>query len=112
MKNNTPPITPFQHNVYAATRQIPRGKITTYKLLAEAIGCKSSQAVGQALKRNPFAPEVPCHRVISHNLTIGGYSGHRSGKLILKKLKLLKEEGVEFNNGRLVDENQIFRFKR
>ena len=62
--------TNFQNKVYEALLEIPIGKITTYKLLGAYIGCKSSQAIGQALKRNPFAPDVPCHRVIKSDLRL------------------------------------------
>lgn len=54
----------FQEKVYDALLLIPRGYVTTYKILAEYIGCKSSQAIGQALTRNQNAPQIPCHRVI------------------------------------------------
>lgn len=53
---------------------VPAGKVTTYGELARALG-SSSRAVGQALRRNPFAPEVPCHRIVRASLDIGGYSG-------------------------------------
>ncbi|OQW94406.1 MAG: hypothetical protein BWK77_09365 [Verrucomicrobia bacterium A1] len=57
-------VTDFQQYIYDATRSIPKGRVTTYALLGQAIGCRSPRAVGQALRRNPFAPKVPCHRVI------------------------------------------------
>ncbi len=85
-------ITEFQRRVYLELLKIPRGEVITYKQLAERIGCKSCQAVGQALKRNPFAPEVPCHRVISSSGKIGGYCGQTSGEMIEKKKKLLEAE--------------------
>lgn len=76
----------------------------TYKSLAERISCKSSQAVGQALKRNPFAPEVPCHRVINSELKIAGYMGQTEGDKVDRKLSLLAAEGVHFDsNGKLTD---------
>ncbi|WP_152514452.1 MGMT family protein [Chrysiogenes arsenatis] len=104
------PITPFQWRVYAALLLIPRGSVTTYGLLARYLGCGSAQAVGQALRRNPFAPDVPCHRVITSNLCIGGFSGQREGEQIAKKLTLLTAEGVEFHNSALKDPRQIFHF--
>lgn len=66
----------------------------SYKELGEKIGCKSAQPIGQALKHNPFAPDVPCHRVISSNGSIGGFHGQRDGEMIDKKLRLLLSEGV------------------
>ena len=103
-------ISAFDERVYEATRRIPRGMVTTYKLLAAYVGCGSCQAVGQALRRNPFAPEVPCHRVIASDLMIGGFGGKRSGSLILKKLRLLESEGVEFEDGMLCDSSLVFEF--
>ena len=85
-------ITAFQRKVYLALLEIERGETITYKELAERIHCKSAQAVGQALKRNPFAPDVPCHRVVSSNGSIGGYFGRRAGPLIELKRRLLEEE--------------------
>lgn len=85
-------ITDFQRRVYLALLEVPKGETISYGELARRIGCRSAQAVGQALKRNPFAPEVPCHRVIASNGTIGGFHGQRQGEQIERKLQLLKEE--------------------
>lgn len=85
-------ITEFQKKVYAITKKIPKGKTTTYKAIALKLN-SSPKAVGQALKVNPFAPVVPCHRVIMSNGKIGGYSGSNP-KNIKKKIQMLKEEGV------------------
>lgn len=82
-------ITEFQRKVYLALLEVPRGTTISYKELGERIGCRSAQAIGQALKRNPFAPDVPCHRVIASDGSIGGFHGHRSGAMIDKKRKLL-----------------------
>ncbi|MEM9018196.1 MAG: MGMT family protein, partial [Verrucomicrobiota bacterium] len=60
--------TEFERRVYDALHLIPRGKVTTYGLLGKFIGCRSAQAIGQALRRNPFAPDTPCHRVVSGDL--------------------------------------------
>lgn len=85
-------ITSFQRKVYLALLDVPRGTTISYKQLGEKMGCKSAQAIGQALKRNPFAPHVPCHRVIASDGSIGGFHGQREGEMIDKKMKLLKEE--------------------
>lgn len=107
VQKDTETVTDFQERVYAAVKRIPQGKVTTYKLLAKEIGCKSSQAVGQALKRNPFAPMVPCHRVIFSNLSIGGFAGQVHGDAITRKKMLLKQEGVLFDNDKLCNIDQI-----
>eukprot|EP00753_Platysulcus_tardus_P007385 PLAT15169.2.p1 GENE.PLAT15169.2~~PLAT15169.2.p1 ORF type:complete len:164 (-),score=43.89 PLAT15169.2:130-621(-) len=93
-------ITPFRRKVYTALLRVPPGYVTTYAHLARAIGCRSSQAVGQALKRNPFAPVVPCHRVISSTLRLGGFQGRTltGGDALRWKKKLLEEEGLSFTD--------------
>ena len=59
-----------------------------------------------ALSKNPYAPKLPCHRVVKSNGEIGGFTG---GKGILSKIELLKEEGIEVKNGKIVDfESKIF----
>ena len=105
-------VTAFQKRVYDATRQIPRGRVSTYKLIAETVGCASSRAVGQALRRNPFAPVVPCHRVIRTDLTIGGFGGKTSGLNIRRKIAMLEKEGVHFQGDRLTDPNRVYVFGR
>lgn len=87
-----PNITPFQRKVYLALLEVPRGQTISYKELGERIGCRSPQAIGQALRRNPFAPVVPCHRVISSDGSLGGFHGQREGEMIERKRRLLQEE--------------------
>lgn len=95
-------ITEFQKKVYDATREIPRGNVVTYGELARKIGCASARAVGQALRVNPFAPEVPCHRVVAANGYLTGFYGHRDSAALAKKRALLESEGVQFDeNGRV-----------
>ena len=92
-------ITEFQRRVYLALLEVPRGETISYKQLGERIGCRSAQAIGQALKRNPFAPDVPCHRVIASDGTIGGFHGQREGEMIEKKKRLLEEETLSAPQG-------------
>ncbi|MBS3117183.1 MGMT family protein [Candidatus Woesearchaeota archaeon] len=84
----------FSEQVYVLCRKIPRGRVTTYKILAEKLGIKGYQAIGQALRCNPYASDVPCHRVIASNGSIGGFKGKREGKEIDEKVRLLKGESV------------------
>ena len=102
--------TDFEMRVYTAASRVPRGRVTTYALLGQAIGCSSARAVGQALKRNPFAPDVPCHRVIASDLSLGGFRGHRGTAALEDKAKLLMQEGVALRNGRLVDRDRVYGF--
>lgn len=85
-------ITPFQRRVYLALLEVPAGETITYGELARRIGCRSAQAVGQALKRNPYAPDVPCHRVIAADGSLGGYNGRRDGEELERKRQLLNSE--------------------
>lgn len=85
-------ITEFQRKVYLALLQVPEGQTISYKELGLRIGCRSPQAIGQALKRNPFAPYVPCHRVICSDGSIGGFHGQISGEMIVRKRALLEGE--------------------
>ena len=99
-------VTAFQQRVYDGLMRIPRGKVTTYKLLADYLKCGSCQAVGQALKVNPFAPDIPCHRVVKSDLDIGGYQG----KFGPRKAELLKAEGIKIESNKIVDISQIYSF--
>lgn len=91
--------------------QIPKGKVTTYSLLAQYIDCNSSQAIGQAFRRNPYAPAIPCHRVIKSDYKVGGFMGETVGQEIERKLSLLKKEGVLFDSKYvLIDKSLIFDF--
>ena len=106
-------ITTFRLKVLLQLLKIPRGRVSTYALLAESIKCNSAQAIGQALKLNPWAPEVPCHRIIKSNYYVGGFQGHSDGEYLTKKIKLLADEGVSIDkNGLLSDLNKIYSFKQ
>lgn len=85
-------ITEFQRKVYLELLNVPCGETVTYGELARRIGCASAQAVGQALKKNPFAPDVPCHRVVAADGSVGGFYGKREGEMIEKKKAMLAEE--------------------
>ena len=83
--------TKFQIKVWKYLKTIPRGKVKTYKEVA--IGIKkpnSARAVANACAHNPYSPNVPCHRVIRSDGTLGGFSG--VGGIKTKK-KMLKSEG-------------------
>jgi len=89
--------TSFQRKVYEAVKKIQKGKVLTYKEVAEQIGLsKSYRAVGNALNKNRN-PGVPCHRVIRSDGSIGGFRGGTK-----KKSSLLKKEGVIIRGERVV----------
>ncbi|MGN0833593.1 MAG: methylated-DNA--[protein]-cysteine S-methyltransferase [Kiritimatiellia bacterium] len=82
----------FRLRVYRELLAIPRGTTVSYGELARRLGCGSPQAVGQALRRNPFAPEIPCHRVVAADGSLGGYAGSRSRAALDRKRALLAAE--------------------
>lgn len=99
------PPTAYESRLYALCRAIPAGKVTTYGAMAKVL-TSSARAAGQALRRNPYAPEVPCHRVIAASLELGGFSGSWGPHCasVQKKRKMLKDEGVEFDGkGKITD---------
>lgn len=84
--------TEFQLKVWAYLRKIPRGSVKTYSQIAKAIGKPLAvRAVASAIGKNPYAPKIPCHRVIRSDGSLGGYSA--KGGVRAKK-KLLKNEGI------------------
>lgn len=92
-KSSNPPMTSFQKSVYEVTKRIPRGKVATYSVVASALGMpRASRAVGTALSKNRSS-EVPCHRVVRSDGTLGGYTWG-----LPKKAVRLREEGVEISN--------------
>ncbi|MBU1200861.1 MAG: MGMT family protein [Nanoarchaeota archaeon] len=109
--------TSFEEKIYSLLRQVPRGRVTTYGELAKAAKTKAYRAVGRAMKsnpysfvrmdaknqndsraKNPYAPIVPCHRVVKSNGEIGGFAHG-----IKKKIEILKKEGVIVKNNKVVD---------
>ena len=83
--------TKFQIKVWKYLKKIPPGRVKTYKQVAKAINKpKSARAVANACANNPYAPKVPCHRVIRSDGKLGGFSAPGGVKA---KKKLLKKEG-------------------
>ena len=86
--------TKFQITVWKYLKTIPKGKVKTYKQVAIAINrSKSVRAVANACAKNPYAPKIPCHRVIRSDGSLGGFSA--AGGIKAKK-NLLKKEGFSF----------------
>ena len=84
--------TKFQLKVWAYLRKIPRGSFKTYSQVAKDIGKPLAvRAVANAIGKNPYAPKIPCHRVIRSDGSLGGYSGKGGVKT---KRFLLKKEGI------------------
>lgn len=87
-------VPPFHQKVYALARAIPPGRTLTYGEVAQALGDPgAARAVGQALGHNPFAPVVPCHRVLAAGARSGGFSAEGG---VATKLRMLQIEGARF----------------
>ena len=97
----------LQQKIYKKLLEVPKGQITTYGELAKAVGLKNGQrAVGKIMNKNPYPVIIPCHRVVMSTGKIGGYA---YGENV--KTKMLNDEGVEIQNGKIVElENIIYRF--
>lgn len=98
-----PTLTPFRRRVYRALLSVPEGRWTTYSAMATYLN-SSARAVGNAMRTNPFAPEVPCHRVLAADRSLGGYKGEwkvskhvGNGSFRDEKRLRLLDEGVTFD---------------
>lgn len=95
----------FNERVWKLCSMVPKGKVTTYKEIAKALKTKAYRAVGNALHANPYAPRVPCHRVVNSSGFLSGYSGG-----VRKRLLLLRKEGVKVKDNRIIDfEKALYR---
>ena len=88
----------FNQRCYELLSQIPKGKIATYKQIANILNTKAYRAVGSAMAKNPSPIIVPCHRVIKSNGSIGGYALGTK-----KKISLLENEGIIIKKDKVVD---------
>ena len=79
----------FSQKVWALTSRVPRGKVTTYGEIARKLNTRAFRAVGGAMHRNPYAPVVPCHRVVGGDGRLTGF-----GQGLKRKEAMLKSEGV------------------
>ena len=92
-------MTSFQSQCYEALKTIPSGNVISYGGLARMVGRPNAhRAVGSAMNKNPFAPTVPCHRVVKSNGELGGFADD-----ISIKIKRLQKEGVHVLNNRIVN---------
>ncbi|MBD3313132.1 methylated-DNA--[protein]-cysteine S-methyltransferase [Candidatus Woesearchaeota archaeon] len=96
----------FDQKVWEIAKKIPKGKVTTYKEIARKLNTKAYMAVGNALNRNPHGflsgGNVPCHRVVKSDGSIGGFA-HGTAK----KIMLLKKEGIRIKDSK-ADPGSIF----
>ena len=95
----------FNQKVWALTARIPEGKVTTYGHIARKLGTSAYRAVGHAMNRNPYAPAVPCHRVVGSQGSLTGFAGG-----LPKKQAMLTAEKVPMRNGRVVLNEALYNF--
>lgn len=91
----------FAERVYSLCRKVPKGKVTTYGEIARALNTKGYRAIGQVLRCNPYAPQVPCHRVVKSDGSVGGFKREKSGGEIEEKIRLLEKERVKIVDGKV-----------
>jgi methylated-DNA-[protein]-cysteine S-methyltransferase len=96
-------MSPLAIKTYQLLKTVPPGRVTTYKALAHAVHTRAYRAIGQCMKHNPYAPMVPCHRVVASDGTIGGFMGTKNGSAIRKKIALLRLEGIKISGNRIVN---------
>ncbi len=110
----------FADKVYALTKKVPKGKVTTYKEIAKKLRTKAYRAVGTALNRNPYGAWgwaggkchrrqrclVPCHRVVNSDGRVGGFA-----RGIKSKINLLKKDGIKVKNNKIENFNKaLYKF--
>jgi len=93
----------FNEKCYALLKQIPKGKVTTYKEMARAMGTNAWRAVGTAMAKNNNLVTTPCHRVVRSDGVIGYYALGTD-----KKAELLNNEGVDISNGKVNKLDKFF----
>lgn len=94
--------------VYSLCKRVPKGRVSTYGGIARVLGGDSvmPRAVGNALNKNPFAPKIPCHRVVKSDGSVGGFALGTK-----KKIDLLRKEGIEIKNKKIVDfKKRLFKY--
>lgn len=104
------PLTDFAYRVYDLISTIPKGRVTTYGIISKKLD-SSPRAVGNALRSNPFAPIVPCHRIIATTGFIGGFQGQwgNAEPNCITKRALLHSEGVDFDDkGFILDKGLVY----
>lgn len=101
----------FNERCYSMLRKVPSGNVTTYKEIAKVLNTKAYRAVGNAMRNNPYAPEVPCHRVVKSDGTIGGFKGGTSGLTVKEKISMLRKEGIAVKQNNVLDFDKVlFKF--
>jgi methylated-DNA-[protein]-cysteine S-methyltransferase len=92
----------FNEQCYELLKKVPKGRVTTYKEIANALGNKAYRAVGNAMNRNKDSPLIPCHRCVNSNGEVGGYVFG-----IKNKISMLTKEGIEIKKGKIMNFDKV-----
>ncbi len=96
----------FNEKVWKLCSKIPKGKVSTYGEIARALNSKAYRAVGNSLNKNPYAPKVPCHRVVGFDSKLVGFAHG-----LKAKKKLLEKEGIKIKNNKVLDfKKRLYKF--
>ena len=99
----------LKEKIYQALNKVPKGYVTTYKYLANAVNSKAYRSVGSLMKNNKHPDKIPCYKVVKSDGSVGNYSG--SGG-IKRKMELLRKGDIEVKNGKVVDfKKRLWKFK-
>jgi methylated-DNA-[protein]-cysteine S-methyltransferase len=110
-------LSAYQQAILRLLAEVPKGKVTTYGDLAKELSSRyskwspnASRAVGTTMKNNPCGPQIPCHRVIRSDGTVGNFRGGEKGA-VQEKIAMLKDEGVSVLDGKIDLEKYRHKFK-
>ncbi|MBN1681921.1 MGMT family protein [Candidatus Bathyarchaeota archaeon] len=110
-------LSAYQQAILRLLAEVPKGKVTTYGDLAKELSRRdskwspnASRAVGTTMKNNPCGPQIPCHRVIRSDGTVGNFRGGEKGA-VQEKIAMLKDEGVSALDGKIDLEKYRHKFK-
>ena len=96
----------FDQKICNLLIKIPKGKVSTYKSLAEALNCKAYRAVGNALNKNKSPEKYPCFKIINSSGFVGQYKNGQK-----TKIRLLKKEGIHIKNNKINLGKYLYKFK-
>jgi methylated-DNA-[protein]-cysteine S-methyltransferase len=110
-------LSAYQQAILRLLAEVPKGKVTTYGDLAKELSRRdskwspnASRAVGTTMKNNPCGPQIPCHRVIRSDGTVGNFRGGKKGA-VQEKIAMLSDEGVSVLDGKIDLEKYRHKFK-
>jgi len=110
-------LSPYQQAILRILAEVPKGKVTTYGDLAKELSRRdpkrspnASRAVGTTMRNNPCGPQIPCHRVIKSDGTVGNFRGGAKGA-VDEKILMLRDEGVNVTSGRIDLKKYRHKFK-